>query len=71
MNWTVTKEKMALTTTATSCTVCLSAGLIVTDDVIEGPNSLVIPEAGKPRDFCRDRYQAHTRRLEIRKRFHI
>jgi N-succinyl-L-ornithine transcarbamylase len=47
MNWTVTKEKMALTNNGYFMH-CLPVrrGLIVTDDVIEGPNSLVIPEAG-------------------------
>ena len=47
MSWTVSKEKMALTNNGYFMH-CLPVrrGLIVTDDVIEGPNSLVIPEAG-------------------------
>lgn len=46
MNWTITSEKMALTNNGYFMH-CLPVrrGLIVTDDVIEGPNSLVIPEA--------------------------
>ena len=62
MNWTVTKEKMALTNNGYFMH-CLPVrrGLIVTDDVIEDPNSLVIPEAGKPRDFGRDRYQTYSK----------
>ena len=44
--WTVDREKMALTNDAFFMH-CLPVrrGLIVTDDVIESPNSLVIPEA--------------------------
>ena len=46
MNWTVSAEKMALTDNAFFMH-CLPVrrGMIVTDDVIEGPRSLVIPEA--------------------------
>ena len=46
-SWTITTEKMALTNNGYFMH-CLPVrrGLIVTDDVIEGPNSLVIPEAG-------------------------
>ena len=46
MNWTVSTEKMALTDNAFFMH-CLPVrrGLIVTDEVIEGPRSLVIPEA--------------------------
>ena len=45
-SWTVTKEKMALTNDAYFLH-CLPVrrNMIVSDDVIEGPNSLVIPEA--------------------------
>lgn len=45
-SWTITTEKMALTNNGYFMH-CLPVrrGLIVTDDVIEGPNSLVIPEA--------------------------
>ena len=45
-SWTVTKEKMALTDDA-AFLHCLPVrrGMIVTDEVIEGPRSLVIPEA--------------------------
>ena len=46
MNWTVSTEKMALTDNAFFMH-CLPVrrGMIVTDEVIEGPRSLVIPEA--------------------------
>jgi len=46
MGWTVTKEKMALTNDAFFMH-CLPVrrNMIVTDDVIESPRSLVIPEA--------------------------
>ena len=46
MNWTITAEKMALTNNGFFMH-CLPVrrGMIVTDDVIEGPRSLVIPEA--------------------------
>ena len=46
MNWTVSKEKMALTNDAFFMH-CLPVrrNMIVTDDVIESPRSLVIPEA--------------------------
>ncbi|MBQ0068147.1 MAG: N-acetylornithine carbamoyltransferase [Bacteroidales bacterium] len=46
MNWTVSAEKMALTDDAFFMH-CLPVrrGMIVTDEVIEGPRSLVIPEA--------------------------
>ena len=46
MNWTVNTEKMALTDNAFFMH-CLPVrrGMIVTDEVIEGPRSLVIPEA--------------------------
>ena len=46
MGWTVTKEKMALTDDAFFMH-CLPVrrNMIVTDDVIESPRSLVIPEA--------------------------
>ncbi len=46
MNWTVTKEKMALTNNAFFLH-CLPVrrNMIVSDDVIESPQSLVIPEA--------------------------
>lgn len=46
MNWTVSAEKMALTDNAFFMH-CLPVrrGMIVTDEVIEGPRSLVIPEA--------------------------
>ena len=46
MSWTISAEKMALTNNGYFMH-CLPVrrGLIVTDDVIEGPNSLVIPEA--------------------------
>ena len=46
MNWTVTKEKMALTNNAYFLH-CLPVrrNMIVSDDVIESPQSLVIPEA--------------------------
>ena len=46
MNWTVTKEKMALTNNA--CFMhCLPVrrNMIVSDEVIESPQSIVIPEA--------------------------
>ncbi len=45
-DWTVDAEKMALTNNAYFMH-CLPVrrGMIVTDDVIEGPRSLVIPEA--------------------------
>ena len=45
-NWTVSKEKMALTNDAFFMH-CLPVrrNMIVTDEVIESPNSLVIPEA--------------------------
>ncbi len=45
-NWTVSKEKMALTNNAYFMH-CLPVrrNMIVTDDVIEAPTSLVIPEA--------------------------
>lgn len=51
MNWTVTTDKMKLTNNGYFMH-CLPVrrGLIVTDDVIEGKNSLVIPEAGN-REF--------------------
>ena len=46
MGWTVSKEKMALTNDAFFMH-CLPVrrNMIVTDDVIESPRSLVIPEA--------------------------
>lgn len=46
MNWTVSAQKMALTDNAFFMH-CLPVrrGMIVTDEVIEGPRSLVIPEA--------------------------
>ena len=46
MNWTVSAEKMALTDNAffMHCRP-VRRGMIGTDDVIEGPRSLVIPEA--------------------------
>jgi N-succinyl-L-ornithine transcarbamylase len=46
MNWTVSTEKMALTNNAFFMH-CLPVrrNMIVTDDVIESPQSLVIPEA--------------------------
>lgn len=46
MSWTVSKEKMALTNDA-AFMHCLPVrrNMIVTDDVIESPRSLVIPEA--------------------------
>ena len=46
MSWTVSKEKMALTNNAFFMH-CLPVrrNMIVTDDVIEAPTSLVIPEA--------------------------
>lgn len=46
MNWTISKEKMALTDNAYFMH-CLPVrrNLIVTDDVIESPQSIVIPEA--------------------------
>ncbi len=46
MNWTVSKEKMALTNNAFFMH-CLPVrrNMIVTDDVIESPQSIVIPEA--------------------------
>ena len=46
MSWTIDAEHMALTDNAYFMH-CLPVrrGLIVTDDVIEGPRSLVIPEA--------------------------
>jgi N-succinyl-L-ornithine transcarbamylase len=46
MSWTVSKEKMALTNDAFFMH-CLPVrrNMIVTDDVIESPRSLVIPEA--------------------------
>lgn len=46
MNWTITKEKMALTDNAWFMH-CLPVrrNMIVSDDVIESPQSLVIPEA--------------------------
>ena len=46
MNWTITKEKMALTDNAYFMH-CLPVrrNMIVSDDVIESPQSLVIPEA--------------------------
>ncbi len=46
MNWTVSAEKMALTDNGYFMH-CLPVrrGMIVTDEVIEGPRSLVIPEA--------------------------
>ena len=46
MGWTVTKEKMALTNDAFFMH-CLPVrrNMIVSDDVIESPRSLVIPEA--------------------------
>ncbi|MBR1706891.1 MAG: acetylornithine carbamoyltransferase [Bacteroidales bacterium] len=46
LGWTVTKEKMALTDNAFFMH-CLPVrrNMIVTDEVIEGPRSLVIPEA--------------------------
>ena len=45
-SWTVTKEKMALTDDA-AFLHCLPVrrNMIVSDDVIESPRSLVIPEA--------------------------
>ena len=45
-SWTVTAEKMALTNNAYFLH-CLPVrrNMIVSDDVIEGPRSLVIPEA--------------------------
>ena len=45
-SWTVTKEKMALTNNAYFLH-CLPVrrNMIVSDDVIESPQSLVIPEA--------------------------
>ena len=45
-SWTVTKENMALTNNA-FCLHCLPVrrNMIVSDDVIESPQSLVIPEA--------------------------
>ena len=45
-SWTVTKEKMALTNDAFFMH-CLPVrrNMIVSDDVIESPKSLVIPEA--------------------------
>ena len=46
MNWTVTSKKMALTDNAFFMH-CLPVrrNMIVSDDVIESPRSLVIPEA--------------------------
>lgn len=46
MSWTVSRDKMALTNDA-AFMHCLPVrrGMIVTDDVIESPRSLVIPEA--------------------------
>ena len=45
-SWTITEEKMALTNNAFFMH-CLPVrrGMIVTDEVIEAPTSLVIPEA--------------------------
>ena len=45
-SWTITKEKMALTDSAYFMH-CLPVrrNMIVSDDVIEGPRSIVIPEA--------------------------
>jgi N-succinyl-L-ornithine transcarbamylase len=45
-SWTITQEKMALTNNAFFMH-CLPVrrGMIVTDEVIEAPTSLVIPEA--------------------------
>ena len=53
MNWTVSKEKMALTNNAFFMH-CLPVrrNMIVTDEVIESPQSLVIPEAANREISC-------------------
>ena len=53
MNWTVTAEKMALTRNA-QFMHCLPVrrNMIVTDEVIEGERSLVIPEAANREISC-------------------
>ena len=53
MNWTVSSEKMALTNNA-HFMHCLPVrrNMIVTDDVIESPQSLVIPEAANREISC-------------------
>ena len=53
MNWTITAEKMALTRNA-QFMHCLPVrrNMIVTDEVIEGERSLVIPEAANREISC-------------------
>ena len=67
MSWTVDTEHMSWTNNAFFMH-CLPVrrNMIVTDDVIEAPTSLVIPEAANREIFCYGSIETYAAKFVIR-----